>query len=74
MTMVEVDPVAFGCDAVELAHRFAERDPIVMIGDHDAETGLLRLDPENLDEAGADEVVAAFRALARLLRIVLARA
>ena len=64
MAIVEIDAVAFGCDAVEVARRFAERDPIVMVGDHDAETGLLRLDPENLDEAGADEIVAAFRAVA----------
>ena len=32
-----------------------------MVGDHDAEANVLRLDPENLDMAGADEVIAAFR-------------
>ncbi len=62
MTIVTIDPVAYEVSAVELVRRFADRDPIVMVGDHDAETNVLRLDPENLDMAGADEVIAAFRA------------
>ena len=33
---------------------FAAMDPIVMLGDHDAEAGILRLDPENLDETSAN--------------------
>jgi hypothetical protein len=41
--------------------RFAGRDPIIMVGDHEAEANVLRLDPENLDLAGADAVIAAFR-------------
>ena len=61
MTIVTVDPVAYEVSAVELVRRFASRDPIVMVGDHDAEANVLRLDPENLDMAGADEVIAAFR-------------
>ena len=61
MTIVTVDPVAYEVSAVELVRRFAGRDPIVMVGDHDAEANVLRLDPENLDMAGADEVIAAFR-------------
>jgi D-glucosaminate-6-phosphate ammonia-lyase len=62
MTIVTVDAVAYELTAVELVGRMAARDPIVMVGDHDAEAGIIRLDPENLDEAGADEVIAAFRA------------
>ena len=62
MTIVTVDPVAYEVSAVELVRRFAARDPIIMVGDHDAEANVLRLDPENLDMAGADEVIAAFRA------------
>ena len=61
MTIVTVDPVAYEVSAVELVRRFAGRDPIVMVGDHDAEANVVRLDPENLDMAGADEVIAAFR-------------
>ncbi len=61
MTLVSIDPVAFGIDAVELTRRLADRDPIVMVGDHDAERGLLRLDPENLDEAAADAIIVALR-------------
>ena len=62
MTIVTVDPLAYELTAVELVGRFAARDPIIMVGDHDAEDGVLRLDPENLDLAAADAVIAAFRA------------
>lgn len=62
MTIVTVDAQAYELSAVELVGRLAGRDPIVMVGDHDAEAGIIRIDPENLDEAGADEVIAAFRA------------
>ena len=61
MTIVSVDPTAYERTAVELVRGFAARDPIIMLGDHDAEAGILRLDPENLDMAGADEIIAAFR-------------
>ncbi len=61
MTIVTVDPTAYELTAVELVRRFAARNPIVMVGDHDVAADVLRLDPENLDLAGADEVVAAFR-------------
>jgi seryl-tRNA(Sec) selenium transferase len=61
MTIVAVDPVAYEQTAVELVGRFAARDPIIMVGDHDAEAGVLRLDPENLDLAAADAVIEAFR-------------
>ena len=61
MTIVSVDPVAYELTAVELVGRFAAGDPIIMVGDHDAEDGVLRLDPENLDLAAADAVIAAFR-------------
>jgi len=62
MTIVTVDAGAYELTAVEFVGRLAARDPIVMVGDHDAEAGVIRLDPENLDEAGADLVIAAFRA------------
>jgi D-glucosaminate-6-phosphate ammonia-lyase len=61
MTIVTIDPGAYELPAVELVRRFATRDPIVMVGDHDVESNVLRLDPENLDTAGADEVIRAFR-------------
>ena len=61
MTIVTIDPEAYEMSAVELVRRFATRDPIVMVGDHEVESNILRLDPENLDVAGADEVIAAFR-------------
>lgn len=61
MTIVDVDPAAYEQTAVDLVRGFAGRDPIIMLGDHDAEAGILRLDPENLDMAGADEIIAAFR-------------
>lgn len=60
--VVTVDAVAFELTAVELVGRLAARNPIVMVGDHEAEAGIVRLDPENLDDAGVDEVIAAFRA------------
>ena len=61
MTVVTVDPAAYELTAVELTRRFAAGDPIIMLGDHDAAAGVLRLDPENLDDAGVDAIVAAFR-------------
>jgi D-glucosaminate-6-phosphate ammonia-lyase len=61
MTIVTIDPTAYELTAVELVRRFGARDPIVMVGDHDVEANILRLDPENLDMAGADAVIAAFR-------------
>jgi L-seryl-tRNA(Ser) seleniumtransferase len=61
MTIVTIDPTAYESTAVELVRQFATRDPIVMVGDHDVEANVLRLDPENLDMAGADVVIAAFR-------------
>ena len=61
MTIVDVDPAAYEQTAVDLVRGLAGRDPIIMLGDHDAEAGILRLDPENLDMAGADEIIAAFR-------------
>jgi D-glucosaminate-6-phosphate ammonia-lyase len=61
MAVVHVDPAAYGRTAVELVRVFETRDPIVMLGDHDAESGILRLDPENLDAASVERVVEAFR-------------
>ncbi len=60
MTIVTVDPVAYEQTAVELVVRFATHDPVIMVGDHDADDGILRLDPENLDLAAAEAVIAAF--------------
>ena len=65
MTIVTVDEDAFGRNAVEIVRAFEAMDPIVMLGDHDAERGILRLDPENLDDTSAALVVDAFRRLAR---------
>jgi L-seryl-tRNA(Ser) seleniumtransferase len=61
MTIVCVDEGVFGRSAVEVVRAFAAADPIVVVGDHEAEAGILRLDPENLDEQAVDAVVAAFK-------------
>lgn len=61
MTMVRIDPVVYGRSAVEVVKAFEARDPIVMLADHEAEDGILRLDPENLDERSAALVIEAFR-------------
>ncbi len=54
MTIVTAStPVAYESDRRRARPAFAARDPIVMVGDHEAEAGVLRLDPENLDDAGA---------------------
>ena len=50
MTIVCVDEGVYGRSAVEVVRGFAAADPIVVVGDHEAEAGILRLDPENLDE------------------------
>jgi L-seryl-tRNA(Ser) seleniumtransferase len=65
MTVVTVDGDLFGRTAVDVVRAFETMDPIVMLGDHDAERGILRLDPENLDEAAVDLVIDAFRRSAR---------
>lgn len=65
MTIVDVDPGAYGRTAVELVRAFEALDPIVMLGDHDAEGGILRLDPENLDEPAVTALIDAFRRCAR---------
>jgi len=64
MAIVRVDPHTYGRTAVELVRFLETLDPIVMVGDHDAEAGLLRLDPENLDDRGVTAIVAALRAAA----------
>ncbi len=64
MTVVRVDEVVYGRTAIELVRAFETLDPIVMLGDHEAESGILRLDPENLDRPAAEAVIAAFRACA----------
>lgn len=64
MTVVTVDAGRFGRSAVDVVRAFESMDPIVMLADHDAERGILRLDPENLDQAAADAVVSAFRQVA----------
>ncbi len=61
MTIVCVDEGVYGRSAVEVVRAFAAADPIVVLGDHEAEAGILRLDPENLDEPSVDAVIAAFR-------------
>ena len=65
MAIVRVDPDAYGRSAVELVRTFEALDRIVMVGDHDAESGVLRLDPENLDDHGVAAIVSAFRHGAR---------
>ena len=64
MTVVVVEEAVYGRSAVEIVRAFEALDPIVMLGDHEAERGILRLDPENLDETSAGFVVEAFRSLA----------
>jgi D-glucosaminate-6-phosphate ammonia-lyase len=65
MAIVVVDPEAYGRTAIELVRAFEALDPIVMLGDHEAEAGILRLDPENLDEGTVVALVDAFRRCAR---------
>lgn len=65
MTVVRVDEGAYGRSAVDLVRAFEALDPIVMLDDHEAEAGILRLDPENLDEPAAAAVIDAFRRCAR---------
>jgi D-glucosaminate-6-phosphate ammonia-lyase len=60
-TIVTIDPARYGRSAVELVRAMADLDPILMVGDHEAERGILRLDPENLTTADADALVDVFR-------------
>jgi D-glucosaminate-6-phosphate ammonia-lyase len=64
MSIVTVDTAGFGRSAIEIVRAFEAMDPIVMLGDHDAERGILRLDPENLDDTSVDQVIEAFRRVA----------
>lgn len=65
MTIVCIDQGVYGRSAVEVVRAFAAGDPIVMLGDHDAEAGILRLDPENLDESTVTALIDAFRRCSR---------
>lgn len=60
-TVVTVDPDRYGRSAVELVRAMAELDPIVMVADHEAERGILKLDPENLTTADVDALIEVFR-------------
>lgn len=64
MTVVNVDAGTFGRTSVEIVRAFETMDPIVMLADHEAERGILRLDPENLDDVSAGLVIEAFRRVA----------
>ena len=57
--MARIDAQAFGCNAFEIVRALADRDPMVLVGDHRAAEGLLRFDPENLDQGGVETVIAA---------------
>jgi L-seryl-tRNA(Ser) seleniumtransferase len=61
MTIVCIEQGVYGRTAGEVVRLFEAGDPIVMLDDHDAEDGVLRLDPENLDGRSAALVVEAFR-------------
>ena len=61
MAIVTVDANVYGRSAVELVQAFEALDPIVMLGDHDAEAGILRLDPENLDDTSVTALIGAFQ-------------
>jgi D-glucosaminate-6-phosphate ammonia-lyase len=63
-SMAHVDRAVFGCSAFDIVRALAERDPIVLVGDHRANEGVLRFDPENLTEPEVEAVVAAVAALA----------
>lgn len=64
-TVVRVDPDVYGRTAVELVRAFEALDPIIMLADHESGAGILRLDPENLDDDGVAVIVDAFRRCGR---------
>jgi seryl-tRNA(Sec) selenium transferase len=68
MTALRVDPDVYGRTAVELVRTFEAQDPIIMLADHEAEAGILRLDPENLDEEAVVAIVEAFERCGRQSR------
>jgi seryl-tRNA(Sec) selenium transferase len=56
-SVATIEPSAFGCTAVELVRALADLDPIVLVADQRADEGILRFDPENLDEAAVDSIL-----------------
>jgi D-glucosaminate-6-phosphate ammonia-lyase len=64
-TVVRVDGNVYGRTAVDLVRAFEAQDPIIMLADHESEAGILRLDPENLDDDAVATIVEAFRRCAR---------
>jgi D-glucosaminate-6-phosphate ammonia-lyase len=60
-TVVTVDPSRYGRSAVELVQALERLDPIVMLNDADADSGRLRLDPENLQGHEVELLLEAFR-------------
>jgi D-glucosaminate-6-phosphate ammonia-lyase len=58
-TAVRVD-ADYGRTAVEVVRAFEGRDPVIMVADHDAAHGILRLDVENLRDDEVQPLVDAF--------------
>jgi seryl-tRNA(Sec) selenium transferase len=58
-SVATIEPSVFGCTAVELVRALVDLDPIVLVADQHADEGILRFDPENLDEAAVDAVLEA---------------
>jgi L-seryl-tRNA(Ser) seleniumtransferase len=59
-TVVRVDPIRYGRTAFEVVLAFEARDPIILVADHDAAGGILRLDVENLRDEDVRPIVDAF--------------
>jgi D-glucosaminate-6-phosphate ammonia-lyase len=61
--VVNIDPAIYGRTAVDVVRGLADRDPIVMVHDHAAADGVIRLDTENLLDHEVQTIVDAFRSL-----------
>ena len=60
-TLVRVDHDVYGLDATQLVHRLAGHHPPVVVNDHEVDSGILILNPENVLQRERATVVKAFQ-------------
>ena len=60
---VDVDPATIGATAATVARVLAERDPAIIVRNHEVELGFFELDPCNLKDGQAEVVAEALRSV-----------
>lgn len=70
---VDVDPAELGATAATVARVLAERDPAIIVRNHEVELGFFQLDPCNLKDGQAEVVAESLRAVLTQRELLQAR-